>query len=126
VEENNLPSRDALVPAARAAVWNLPHCVLRWHCHAENTPAVSLALGTATFPRGGGHGRHRHPNAEEFIYVLSGEARQTLEEREVAMAPGDCIHIPQNAVHSTRNVGDGELVILVGFSSAEPQTLDLE
>jgi len=42
------------------------------------------------------------------------------------MGPGDCANIPQDAVHSTMNVGDGELVILVGFSAADPETIDLD
>lgn len=104
----------------------LPHCVLQWHCHAENTPSKNLAVGTATFPVGGGHGRHRHPNAEEVIYLVKGKARQGLEGEEFEMNPGDAIHIPQNAVHYTKNIGDGELVILVVFSAATPETVDLQ
>ncbi|MBM3213486.1 cupin domain-containing protein [Candidatus Poribacteria bacterium] len=116
----------ALVRGDEALVVHLPHTVLRWHCHADNTPSRHLALGTATFPVGGGHGRHRHPNAEEIIYVVKGSARQGLGDDEFSMEPGDCIHIPQNVVHYTKNVGSGELVIMVGFSSSTPETIELE
>ena len=90
------------------------------------TPSTKLALGTATFPVGGGHGRHRHPNAEEIIYLVQGKARQGLEDNEYEMNPGDTIHIPQNAVHFTKNIGGGELVILVAFSASTPETIDLQ
>ncbi|GIX05682.1 MAG: hypothetical protein KatS3mg115_0085 [Candidatus Poribacteria bacterium] len=118
--------KRSLVRASEVLVERLPHCVLQWHCHGKNTPAQHLALGTATFPKGGGHDRHYHPNAEEFIYVVQGKARQGLEDQEFEMEPGDCILIPQGAVHYTRNVGDGELIILVGFSSPHPETVDLK
>ena len=103
----------------------LPFATIAWHCHAQNSALGSLALGTATFSKGGGHASHRHPNAEEFIYVVSGKARQAVEDETLDMGPGDCANIPQNAVHSTLNVGDGDLVILVGFSAADPETIDL-
>jgi oxalate decarboxylase/phosphoglucose isomerase-like protein (cupin superfamily) len=121
-----MPDKQALVRSDAALVVQLPHCVLQWHCHADNTPSTKLALGTATFPVGGGHGRHRHPNAEEIITLVKGTARQGLENREFDMNPGDTIHIPQNAVHYTKNVGDGELVIMVVFSAATPETIDLQ
>lgn len=119
-------AEHSIVKASEALTLQLPHCVLRWHCHGDNTHSSKLAFGTATFPQGGGHGRHRHPNAEEFIYVVQGKARQGLEEHEFEMNPGDCIFIPQNAVHFTKNMTDGELVILVGFSASVPETIDLE
>ncbi|MDA1192188.1 MAG: cupin domain-containing protein [Candidatus Poribacteria bacterium] len=118
-------AKHPVVKAENPLVMNLPHCVLEWHCFADNTPSTKLAFGTATFPVGGGHDKHRHPNAEEFIYVVKGKARQGLEGQEFAMLPGDCIHIPQNAVHYTFNEGDGELVIMVGFSDARPDTVNL-
>jgi len=121
-----MPDKPALIRADARLVTPLPHCILEWHCHAENTPSRHLSLGTATFPVGGGHGRHRHPNAEEIIYLVQGKARQGLESEEYEMNPGDSIHIPQNAVHYTKNVGDGELVIMVVFSSATPETVDLQ
>lgn len=120
---------DTTAPVVRvkdAVVKRLPFADLLWHCHAENSALSNLSLGTATFPKDGGHGPHRHPNAEEFIYVLSGNARQGVVDETFDMAPGDCAHIPQDAVHFTKNVGDGELVILVGFSAADPETIDLD
>ena len=119
-------AKKALIPKDEALLVQLPFCDLRWHCHADNTDAQSLSLGTAVFPKDGAHGPHRHPNAEEFIYVLKGASIQTLEEQSFEMRPGDCVYIPQNAVHSTANIGDGELVILVGFSATDPQVVDVE
>ncbi|MBT3268998.1 cupin domain-containing protein [Candidatus Poribacteria bacterium] len=119
-------SAAALVKAEDAAPVTTPFADILWHCHAQNSTLAKLAFGTATFPEGGGHASHRHPNAEEFIYVVSGKATQTVVDQTFNMGPGDCANIPQDAVHSTMNVGDGELVILVGFSAADPETIDLD
>ena len=113
------------VKAVDAVAIELPFANISWHCHAQNSALRDLALGTATFPKGGGHASHRHPNAEEFIYVVSGRARQAVEDEVMELEPGDCANIPHNAVHSTLNIGDGDLVILVGFSAADPETIDL-
>ena len=121
-----MAEKRPFIPMNEALEVTLPHCVLHWHCHAENTPTRRLAIGSATFPKGGGHGRHRHPNAEEVILIVSGKALQGLRNEEFEMSSGDAIHIPQNEVHYTRNIGDDELVILVAFSSADPETIDLE
>lgn len=119
-------STGPLVKAEDAAVVQTPFADILWHCHAQNSTLGHLAFGTATFPKGGGHASHRHPNAEEFIYVVSGKATQAVVDETFDMGPGDCAHIPRDAVHSTMNVGDGELVILVGFSAADPETIDLD
>ena len=121
-----MSEKKALITKEEALLIQLPFCDLHWHCHADNTEAENLSLGTAIFPPGGEHGPHRHPNAEEFIYVLKGRSVQTLEYESFEMRAGDCVHIPQNAVHSTRNVGEGELAILVGFSAASPEVVDVE
>ncbi len=118
-------SMGPFVKAEDAVAIQLPFAHIAWHCHAQNSALGDLAFGTATFPVGGGHASHRHPNAEEFIYVVSGKARQAVEDEVQEMEPGDCANIPQNAVHSTLNIGDGDLVILVGFSAADPETIDL-
>lgn len=120
-----MPDKQPLVRADEPLTVQLPHCILQWRCHADNTPSTKLALGTATFPAGGGHGRHRHPNAEEIITVVEGTSLQGLEDKQFEMNPGDTIHIPQNAVHFTKNAGTGKLVISVVFSAATPETVDL-
>jgi quercetin dioxygenase-like cupin family protein len=43
---------------------------------------------------------HHHP-CEQFIYILKGRQRFTIDGEEFQVAPGDVIHVPANAVHST-------------------------
>jgi quercetin dioxygenase-like cupin family protein len=117
--------RTAFVPADEAREMPLPHCVLRWLCQGEFSDLRGLAFGEATFPVGGGHGPHRHPNAEEILYVLRGRALQGVSDEERELAPGDAALVRQDEVHWTKSVGDEPLTLLVIFSHAKPETVDL-
>ncbi len=52
---------------------------------------------------------HYHP-CEPFIYVLKGRQRITVDGEEHMAGPGDGIHIPTNAVHSTVALDDMETI----------------
>ena len=45
---------------------------------------------------------HKHDQDEEFFYVVSGELLIDLEERTVALAPGQGLVVPKTVVHRTR------------------------
>src|SRR5438552_734068 len=94
----------------------LPHCMLRWLCQGDFSDLTGLAFGEATFPVGGGHGPHRHPNAEEILYVLRGRAMQGVGDEERELRPGDAALVRRDEVHWTRSAGDEPLVLLVLFS----------
>jgi quercetin dioxygenase-like cupin family protein len=115
----------AFVAASEAREVPLPHCLLRWLCHGEFSDLQGLALGEATFPVGGGHGPHRHPNAEEILYVLRGRATQGVGEEQRELKPGDVALVRRDQVHWTRSAGDEPLVLLVLFSHRQPETVDL-
>lgn len=73
---------------------------------------------------------HWHPNAAELGYVISGTVEIILwrspgETAMFTVGPGSCWFIPQGALHSLNNVGQGKAQLLVGFSSDHPQDVDL-
>jgi quercetin dioxygenase-like cupin family protein len=70
-------------------------------------------------PPGQGHAFHRHPEYEEIIYVLSGQAEQWVERERRLLSPGDCAHIPTNVVHATYNSSDRDLTVLAILSPAK-------
>jgi quercetin dioxygenase-like cupin family protein len=117
--------RTAFVSAAEAREVPLPHCMLRWLCQGEFSDLEGLAFGEAAFPAGGGHGPHRHPNAEEILYVLRGRALQDVGGAQRELAPGDVALVGRDEVHSTRSLGDEPLVLLVVFSHPQPETIEL-
>lgn len=49
---------------------------------------------------------------EEFIYILEGTARFTVDGREYIVVEGESIHYPSTLLHSIVNIEDRELVFL--------------
>jgi oxalate decarboxylase/phosphoglucose isomerase-like protein (cupin superfamily) len=89
-------------------VQSLDWGVLKWLVSPDTTEGARLTFGEVLLLPGKGHERHNHPDAEEVLYVLSGEGRQMLddgEERWFDVAPGDTIYVPQGMYHATINSG---------------------
>ena len=61
------------------------------------------------------HERHYHPNADEFLYVISGRAGVGAEGEEYAAEAGSIQFIPAGKVHWLRNLDENEEVHLVGL-----------
>lgn len=58
---------------------------------------------------------HAHANQEEFLFILEGRGMALLGDTEVEVGPGDYMGFPTDGtVHHLRNVGDSELVYLMG------------
>ena len=62
----------------------------------------AFALLEATEPAGFGPPMHIHRDAAEAFYVLAGEYRIFLEEREIACPAGSFIYIPAGMRHGFR------------------------
>jgi quercetin dioxygenase-like cupin family protein len=69
---------------------------------------------------------HRHAHEAETIHIVEGEFEMELEGARGRLAAGETIHIPQGAVHSGGNVGDGVGRRLVLFSPAGMERFFLE
>lgn len=80
-----------------------------WHSNPGYTPTNDLLVVHVDMPPGGGHAFHRHPNKEEVIYVIEGEAEQWLEQEKRMLGPGASVYVPKGAVHATFNRGDVDL-----------------
>jgi uncharacterized cupin superfamily protein len=58
---------------------------------------------------------HRHAFADEFVYILAGEATLTLGDTTETVGAGDFIGFPAHGpAHMMRNTGSVDLVYLVG------------
>lgn len=58
---------------------------------------------------------HHHAEAEECIFVLSGEGTTFADSGEFALRAGDTLLIPPGENHVTRNTGSSPLVLLCFF-----------
>ncbi len=70
-----------------------------------------IIFGKMRIPAGGRAEPHAHPN-EQFVIVLAGAARMTIEGETATLAPGDIAHIPANAVHAGEIPGDADYVFV--------------
>lgn len=107
------------VTAENAVVEQLDWGSFDWLSRPDLTAAEQLLLVRVHIPPGRGHAFHRHPEYEEIIYVLEGEAEQWVERERRTLGPGDSAHIPTNVVHATYNVGDRDLTVLAILSPAK-------
>lgn len=71
------------------------------------------AVVMSTDPGGkeGGPG-NAHRGAEQWLFVVSGEAEATVDGQTVALRPGSLLLIERGEVHEIRNTGDGVLQTL--------------
>lgn len=95
-----------------------PH---EWLSRPGLTAAENLLLVRVRMPPGRAHQFHRHPEAEEIIYVIEGTAEQWVGEESRRMVAGESAHIPRDVVHGTYNAGDDTLVFLAILSPAKFQ-----
>ncbi|MFI6290672.1 cupin domain-containing protein [Nonomuraea sp. NPDC050790] len=90
---------------------------IKWFVTPSLIPGAGSTLGEVIVNPGKGHARHNHPNAEEIIYVISGEATQMVGDTEpFPIREGDTVHIPAGAYHSTFNSTWRPLRLIVTYT----------
>jgi len=67
-----------------------------------------------------------HPNCEELLYVLEGEADHKLGDEMFHLKAGDVIRIPRGVEHWAQAKGDSPVVAVISFSAADRRTENLE
>jgi oxalate decarboxylase/phosphoglucose isomerase-like protein (cupin superfamily) len=96
------------IDQSQRPVLSLDWGVIKWLVSPDNTPDAGLTFGEVLLLPGMGHERHNHPDSEEILYVLSGEAKQMLDDGEenwFQVATGDTIYVPKAMYHATINTG---------------------
>lgn len=88
-----------------------------------STPAVAggdtMTFGMVVLEPGKGHSRHNHPDADEILFIISGEGEQMLDDHEaVRIRPGASIYVPRGVYHSTLNTGWEPLRFVVVYAPA--------
>jgi quercetin dioxygenase-like cupin family protein len=77
-----------------------------------------LVVGRTVLPPGARHERHLHPNADEFLVVMSGHGEvYTNAGREPSRA-GDVIYTPRGNWHGFDNTSDEDVLLIWGWSGA--------
>lgn len=84
----------------------------------DGLPGADLLVGAASYGTpdpDGGHALHRHPIAEEFLYVRGGQASHLTADGSIAMGPGDIAFIPSGEWHGIWNESPSGVQSLFGY-----------
>ena len=81
--------------------------------------ASRLNVGVDWLEPGQVHALHQHAEAEEWYYVVRGEALIRVGDEEQLCGPGTGAFIPANALHRVENVGTETCEFLYGFDCGE-------
>lgn len=97
---------------------------IKWLVTRESQPGTGLTFGEVVLQPGKGHDRHNHPDAEEILYVLSGEGEQMLDDGDpFSVRAGDTIYVPTAMFHATRNTGWQPLHLLALYNPGGSETV---
>ena len=91
----------------------------RWLVSEDGLPGAMLVIGRSAYGEPeleGGHALHRHPGAEEFLYLLDGDANHLTEHGgEIAMTAGDIALMPASEWHGIWNSGPSAAQSVFGY-----------
>ena len=95
-------------------------------CDPAVTGPAAMSAVSLFFDPGQGHARHNHPDSEQIIFVVSGEAEMMIEHQEGqpstrTIRAGSVVHIPRGAYHSTFATGWEPVRILAVYSPPGPE-----
>jgi quercetin dioxygenase-like cupin family protein len=93
--------------------------IVRNIVNKDATGACRIILLSSELPPGKVHLLHRHPNAEQIMYVLEGSCLALSEGERVRLKEGgDTVFIAQGEWHGVRNDTDEPTVTLVIYAGA--------
>lgn len=99
---------------------------LVWLVGEVQMPDAEQTLGVVTIQPGNRNPLHMHPNCEELLYVLEGEAEHKLGDETFHITAGDVIRIPRGVQHWAEAKGNTPLKAIISFSAANRLTENLE
>ena len=85
---------------------------------ARSAGTDELVVGRTVLPPGARHERHRHPNCDEFLVVLSGRGEVYTDVGEDPSETGDVVFTPAGHWHGFNNTSDEDVVLLWGWRGA--------
>jgi quercetin dioxygenase-like cupin family protein len=90
--------------------------IVRNVINKDDAGARRIILLSVELPPGTVHLLHRHPNAEQIMYVLEGSCLALSEGEPVRLKEGDAVFIALGEWHGVRNDTDQPAVTLVIYA----------
>ena len=82
----------------------------------KNSGETSFCVLVQTLDPGAMVPPHHHENAEQVLFVVSGQGTITLADRQLEASPGATVHVPKGTRHGISNSGGAPLQILEATS----------
>ena len=91
---------------------------VQWIVSRDTVGATDHVVGLTVFAPGAKHHPHRHPNAEEAQYLISGSGLARVGDEDIVQNAGDTVFVPRGEWHGFENTSDGETVMLWTYGGA--------
>lgn len=91
---------------------------VRWLVTKDSVGSAATVFGITYFPPGAKHDIHRHPNAEEVEYLISGSGIAYVGDDAVELGPGEAVYVPANEYHGFENTSQSEVVMAWHYAGA--------
>lgn len=111
-----------MLRAGAAEVLEFPWGRITWIVSRKLGNSSVMTFGRVLMRAGMSNPRHRHPNCDEILHLLSGRIDHALGAESFVMEAGDTISIPAGVWHQARVVGDTDAEMVIAFSSADRET----
>ncbi len=77
--------------------------------HGPCVEGDRMIVGLMRMKAGTGAEPHSHPN-EQWIYVMEGTFRATIDGKQIDAKPGSVVYIPANKVHAGKATPEADVV----------------
>ena len=108
----------------RAEEVKYPWGTIRWLMSSKIDHGSAQTLGIVQINPGQHNQLHSHPNCEEILYVLSGEAEQVVGNKRVTTRAGDLIRVPIGVPHQAIVKGNEPFRAVISYSSGDRQVVN--
>jgi quercetin dioxygenase-like cupin family protein len=85
---------------------------------ARAAASDKLVVGRTVLPPGARHERHRHPNCDEFLVVMTGRGEIYTDTGREPSQAGDVVYTPRGHWHGFDNTSDEDVLLIWGWSGA--------
>jgi quercetin dioxygenase-like cupin family protein len=77
--------------------------------HGPCVEGERMIVGLMRMTAGTGAEAHSHPN-EQWIYILEGTFRATIDGKQIDAKPGSVVYIPANTIHSGKATPEADVL----------------
>ncbi len=95
---------------------------LTWLASRKLGNSTTMTFGRVIIPADQTNPRHRHPNCDEILHLLSGRIEHSMGDEKFILEAGDTISIPAGVWHNASSLDGDDAEMVICFSSADRET----